>query len=119
MKDLIVLFIYNKMIPFTAGGADNESMVAIDSVDGQAYDLWLYDDEKFDPCLSVEGELTYDEVRKLAMRAADRGLIKDPEKYDTLNESTWQEFIARSKPYSHYIVDDNGDWREEFQLSCE
>ena len=54
MKDLIVLFVYSKRIPFSTGGADNESSAAIDRVDGQAYDLWFYDNEKFDLCLSVE-----------------------------------------------------------------
>lgn len=113
MKNLIVLFTYRKLLPFTAGAADNYLTVALDCVDGRAYCLWLYDNEVFEPCLSVEEELTYDEVRELAQRAAREGLLKDPGKYDTLSGSTWKEFTAHTHPQAHYTVYDDGEWSED------
>lgn len=113
MKNLVVLFVYRKLFPFTIGGADNYLTVALDCIDGRAYILWFYDDENLDSCLSVEEELTYDEVRKQARRAAGEGLLDNPGKYDMLSESTWKEFAAHSHPHEHFIVYDNGEWYED------
>ena len=110
VKDLVVMFVYMTGCSYFSGG-DNKSTVALDRTDGRAYKLWLYDDEVLDPCLELQDEISYDEVRQLAGIAHRDGFLEDPARYDDLSASTWQEFTQYSYTGYHYIIADDGEWR--------
>ena len=108
MKDIVVLFDYFRIVPNTIGGDSSWHSVGLDCVDGQLYDLLFFDTDD-DPDyfgivteVSILGEITYDDMRKLAQRAYEDGLLKDPAKYDALNQSNWMEYAQMLSHSEHY-----------------
>lgn len=113
MKDIVVLFYYDKLFPMTVGGDESSLAVGIDCSDGSAYNLMFYDRDDHPSFAGIVRDvyvptaISYDIVRKYARVACQNGFLKDSAQFDGLNASTWKAYIQQlPKNRDHIIIDE-------------